>query len=130
MPRRIGDGHVLAYSVTAEMFNSQQLADIGTPALYVNAGPADGGSGVLWEFTVTEHRHGTRKLIKLGIFDDAFAAFRDVPEFFAALDAMPAMSIDDVVVILRRLGAVDRTVREAPPSLRRWTQPRDRSVTG
>lgn len=128
--RLVDPEHVLAYVVTREAFYGEQQYGLA-PALSVSASPVDGSSGVLWEFVVTEHELGAgRKSIRVEVFDSAFVAFRAIPEFFAALDAMPAMSIADVVTILRRLDAVDRTPREAPSDLARWKQRPSRAVTG
>lgn len=68
------------------------------------------GGGVAWEFVVEEHRLG-KGAVQLQIFDDAFAALAQIPEFFAALAEQEPTSLDAVRAILDELGAVDQTTR-------------------
>lgn len=70
------------------------------------------GGGCAWEFAVVEHENIG---VQLRIFDDAWAALNDVPEFFAALAAAgQGTTLDDVRDILHEMGAVDGTERSRP----------------
>jgi hypothetical protein len=117
MAHRIGDDATLTYSVEHEAWHWPANRATGTrPTVFVTA---DTGGGCEWQFTVTvtEHEQDQRRPIRVEVFDEAFAAFRDIPDFFAALDAMPAMTLADVVRILRRMDATDITEREIPARL-------------
>ncbi|MGY5210019.1 hypothetical protein [Nocardia gipuzkoensis] len=52
--------------------------------------------------------------LKLRLFDDAFGALAQLPEFLAALSAERPTTIAELVTILDRLGARDITVRTRP----------------
>ncbi|MEU6725536.1 hypothetical protein ABZ917_17655 [Nonomuraea wenchangensis] len=67
------------------------------------------GGGVAWEFAIKEVELGGSPVIRAGVFNDAFAAFEQIPEFFATLGEERPSTLDAVVEILGRLGAVDET---------------------
>lgn len=112
----------LTYIISNEAWYTQAAERAG---LWVHAS-ADGG-GVAWEFGVEEFDlNGPTVQVKL--FSDAFAAFTQIPEFFAALAELhdtehgnraPNVTLGDVRRILDRLGATDRTERVNPYSSRR-----------
>lgn len=84
---------------------------VDVPGIAISAS-ADVGGGGAWGFAVEEVDAGGPAL-RLRIFHDAFAAFAQIPGFFAAL-AAGARTLDDVVAILRDLGAADETPRQRP----------------
>ena len=74
----------LAYIVSHEAWYARSMPD-RQPEMSVMAA-AEGG-GCAWEFTITEADFENRGMhpISVRLFDDAFAAFAQIPEFFAAL---------------------------------------------
>lgn len=84
-----------------------------TDVLNISVGPESGG-GVFWEFTITQGDAGGAEL-RVKLFDDAWGAFTEIPEFFAGLAALGRdASVEEVVDLLTSLGSVDATVRERP----------------
>lgn len=77
------------------------------PTVMVQA--ASNGGGVGWEFEVQDY--ASLNAVRVGVFSDSWAAFAQIPEFFAALAAGEVSSLADVRALLDRLGAVDRTER-------------------
>src|SRR5437879_2598105 len=105
-----GDTH-LAYVVTHEAWYANALPD-RHPEISVLAS-AEGG-GCAWEFMVEEvDLSPSGPAIRVKVFDDAFAVFAQMPEFFAALAAEKTDALDGVREILDRLGAVDETERRS-----------------
>jgi hypothetical protein len=74
------------------------------------------GGGVAWEFYVEERDLGHRiPALELRMFDDAWMAFDQIPEFFAGLrEVAEGGRLSDVREFLDRLGAVDETARTSP----------------
>jgi len=99
---RLPEGTHLAYVVAHEAWYRKV---VDQPAIQV-AAAADGGQA--WGFTVDEYSFGA---IHVGVFEDAFAAFAQIPEFFAALASEGAATLDDVRRILDAMGAADETDR-------------------
>src|SRR5689334_5132436 len=66
---------------------------------------ATAGQGARWEFVVFE-KDGKARLC---MYDEAWPAFQEIPDFFAALPGL--RTLDDVRALLDRLGAVDDTER-------------------
>jgi len=73
-----------------------------------------------WEFLVTWHdlSRGRPPFARVEIFDDAWAAFAEVPELFADLATAaasvgdgPSLTVAEVRILLERLGFVDTTAR-------------------
>lgn len=77
---------------------------------------AASSGGVAWEFGVQERNLGqSRPALFLRMFDDAWVAFEQVPEFFGGLtDIGEGGSLDAVLALLTQLGAVDETTRTDP----------------
>jgi hypothetical protein len=101
----------LAYVVSHEAWYANAMPD-RHPEINVMAA-AEGG-GVAWEFSVEEVDLGSSgPAIRVKVFDDAFAAFAQLPEFFALLAAEKADTLDSVCRILDRLGAADETERRS-----------------
>lgn len=101
----------LAYIVSHESWYARYPGIVGAPEISISASvPGDGSA---WNFSIEEKdfgSHGTAICLK--IFEDAFAAFADIPEFFAALAADGVTTLDGVRKLLDSLGAVDETKRE------------------
>jgi hypothetical protein len=92
----------LAYVVAHEAWDGRTPGFGDHPTVRVAA--------AAWEFTVEEVDYGHRT-IRVGIFDYAFDAFRQIPEFFAALAEKRVTTLPEVVAILAGMGAVDQTER-------------------
>lgn len=77
---------------------------------------SSGGShdGVHWEFTISwRDLGGVGPCPKVGVFDDAFAAFTEIPEFFAGLEKLTSPIMPEhVVALLDSLDFTDVTERE------------------
>jgi hypothetical protein len=101
----------LAYIVTREAWYANALPD-RHPEINVLAA-AEGG-GCAWEFTVEEVDLGHRDpAVRVKVFDDAFAVFAQIPEFFAALAAAKVTTLDEVRSVLDGMGAADETERRS-----------------
>jgi hypothetical protein len=84
-------------------------------AVSISADVSEPGGGQGWSFEVAEvdlGEHGTA--LQVRVFDDGFAAFRDIPGFFRELALVPDLTLNGVIFLLRELGAADRTLTEAP----------------
>lgn len=103
-----------AYIVNHEAWYAEATNDVRHPSVMVQAAAFEGG--VAWEFKVDEHNFGRQTAIQVCVFDDAFVAYRQVPEFFAALVEEKPDSLAGLRKILDRLGAKDRTARANPYS--------------
>ena len=105
------EGTHFAYTVTHEAWYARSLPD-DRRELNISASALGASGGVAWEFTVEEVDLGSHGLpIRVKVFDDAFAAFAQIPEFFAALAANDIDTLDKVTLLLQHLGAVDETQR-------------------
>ncbi|MDQ0376530.1 hypothetical protein [Amycolatopsis thermophila] len=111
VPRRIGDDCLLTYFVQQEAWFADAAYAGEVPAINISASADTGRDGVKWDFTVQEHHLAGRPALQVSLFDDAFAAFTDVPELFAALAAEQPRTLDQLRNLLDRLGAVDVTRR-------------------
>ncbi|MEV2239564.1 hypothetical protein [Micromonospora sp. NPDC049891] len=110
-----GPGYTYTYIVAEEAYwwHARRKAD-PRPTLMV-AKAADGG-GVAWEFAVV-HKQFTvvdEATIQVRVFNDGFAAFTEMPPFFAALAEQKPATLDGVRAILDGLGVVDATERTDP----------------
>lgn len=103
------DGCFFAYVISKEAWYADVVR---APEVNVSASAEDGG--VAWEFSVEEVDLGSHTAIRVKVFDDAFAAFEQVPGFFAALAAEKPLTLAEIVGILDRLGARDTTERVNP----------------
>jgi hypothetical protein len=105
--RRIRSIYSLAYVVSQEAWYAHVLRD-GQNDLQVMARHPDGS--VLWEFTVRQEHLGG-DCLRLAMFNGAFAAFADIPDFFAALRTRSPATLNGLRQILDGLGAWDVTQR-------------------
>ena len=80
----------------------------------VAASAKGSGGGVAWEFQIEEMELGGNLVTRVKVFDDAFAAFAQIPELFAALADGLAGTLVSVREVLDGLGAVDETERKSP----------------
>ena len=101
----------LAYIVSHEAWYARSMPD-RQPEMSVMAAAEDGRCA--WEFTITEADFENRGMhpISVALFDDAFAAFAQIPEFFAALATGDYTTLDAVRSLLDGLGAADDTDRK------------------
>lgn len=100
----------LAYIVCQEAWYAKAPGNDRGPELNITASARDGG--VAWEFSVKEKVLGRRPVAYLKMFDDAFDAFEQVPEFFRALAKRGHdVTLAEIRSILDSLGAVDETAR-------------------
>lgn len=107
------EGTRLAYTVSHEAWYARRPGIVDQPQIMVSA--SSPGGGCAWEFGVNEHDFGSHgRAIRVDVFDDAFAAFAQIPEFFAALAAEGIGTLDGVRSVLDRMGAVDETDRTDP----------------
>lgn len=101
----------LAYVVSHEAWYAQTPGVIDHPEINISASAEGNGGGVAWEFTVEEVDLGSHgPAIRAKVFDDAFAAYTQLPEFFARL-AGGITTLKQVQALLDDLGAVDETDR-------------------
>lgn len=98
----------LDYVIAKEAYYAHVTRD--EPEIQVRAAARDGGCH--WEFTAVQVGNIG---VQIRIFDDAWHAFNDLPEFFQCLAARgKGTTLDDVREILDGLGAVDSTQRIDP----------------
>ena len=103
----------LAYTVWHEAWYADASRIPGEqPHLMVSAA-ADGG-GVAWEFQIDGYELGKSPVTRVKMFMDSYAAFAQMPEFFATMAEQRPVTLDEVRDILHALGAVDETPRESP----------------
>lgn len=94
-------------------------ARVQRPTLTVAVHDQDGDENFTFEFQ--EYAPGALapdSALKLRVFDDAFAAFAELPEFLAALSDERPNTVAQLVAILDRLGARDMTARVRPGDAR------------
>jgi hypothetical protein len=102
----------LAYIVWDEAWWSRvpgQPAD--HPHLMVQVVSRDGV--VAWEFQVDGYGL-SGPVTRVTMFQDAYAAFAQIPEFFEMLAGQQPVTLTEVRDILHALGAVDETPRTSP----------------
>jgi hypothetical protein len=115
----------LAYTVWHEAWYAAASPIPGEkPHLMVSA--ASDGGGVAWEFQIDGYDL-SGPVTRVKMFMDSYAAFAQMPEFFAALADQRPVTLDEVREILHALGAVDETPRESPYPARNPSQ-RERVV--
>ena len=107
-----GNTH-LAYTIYHETEWWSQLSDHTRPnggqrCVQVAASAHGRGGGARWEFGVIEHP-GIG--LKLSIFDETWPAFEEIADFFRDLAVDRPKTLDEVVRLLDRIGAVDETER-------------------
>lgn len=104
------EGYRLAYVLTGEAWYSQPplTRPPGDRNVLMISMDSLGGGG-RWEFAIDDEAGGG---LRVKVYDDAWQAFADVPEFFTALaDLGRGALLDEVVEILDRLGFADTTKR-------------------
>lgn len=103
------------YTLVHEAWYARAQSPSGTETgreIVVTAATAE--DGCVWEFMITEHDLRGPAL-RVGVFDDAWDAFTQMPELFTALAELgPRVTLDQVVALLNRLGFTDRTPRDNP----------------
>jgi len=107
----------LAYIVSHEAYY-WAAAKVPGEKPHLNVQAAASGGGVAWEFDVSEHFLGNAHCTRIEMFDDAYAAFADVPEFFALMREHRPGTLREVRGILDGLGAADETKRTDPYAAR------------
>lgn len=106
---RLPEGTHLTYIVSQKHWDTNIVP---LPELYISASYTDGGAS--WGFPVREHTFSDRTTaIRAEVFHDAFAAFTQIPEFFAALADEEIVTLDGVRELLDRMGALEETRQEA-----------------
>jgi hypothetical protein len=102
----------LAYVASHEVWYAAANR-IDHPQLSIVA--AHKGGGCVWEFTAEQYELGGRQVVRVKMFFDSFAAYAQMPEFFAALaEQGEDATLESVRAALDSLGAVDETERETP----------------
>lgn len=107
----------LAYIVSHEAWYAKGAGIGDRREINISASAEGSGGGVAWEFSVEEVDLGQSRpvpALRVKVFDDAFAAFAQIPEFFATLAAQAPASLRDVTALLDYMGAVDETKRTSP----------------
>jgi hypothetical protein len=105
----------LAYTVWHEAWYAEASRTPGEkPHLMVAASAKGSGGGVAWEFQVDGYELGGGRVTRVKMFDDAYAALGQMPEFFEMLAAQRPVTLTEVRDILHALGAVDETERVSP----------------
>ena len=103
------EGVHLAYSVFHEAWYANVPPGVDRPSIGVTAS-AEGGGGGGWSFVVEEADFDDHP-ISVRLFDDAFIAFAQIPEFFAELASGRVKDLQAVGHLLDSMGAVDETDR-------------------
>ncbi|MEV4078706.1 hypothetical protein AB0J43_00240 [Nonomuraea fuscirosea] len=112
---QLPEGHRLAYVIGYEAWYFQHQGVTARRQLDVTASAQD---GVAWHFVVEEVNLGRpTSSIRLAVYEDAFVAFQQLPEFFAAVGEGQPKTLPEVVAILDAMGAVDETERQRPATL-------------
>jgi hypothetical protein len=106
---RLREGTHLAYEVVHEAWYASAPGVVDGPEINVSASVDD--DGVAWEFAVEQADTGAGPAIRLRIWDAAFPAYTQIPEFFAGL-AGGITTLEQVRALLESMGAVDETKRE------------------
>lgn len=103
-------GHRYAYIVWDEQWHAREPEH-----RIVIARESDQG-GAAWEFNIVSHADRLRRIqsgtyLRVEIFDDAWQAFTEIPELFAALAERKPPTLDALRGLLDELGLVDTTRR-------------------
>lgn len=103
------EGCELTYTVYADAWYALPEHE---PYVGVQASAKDGGAA--WEFVFTEPRNLGCEAIRLGIFEDAFDAFVQVPELFIALAGQRPTTLTALRGLLDEIGARNVTELAVP----------------
>ncbi|MFI6510072.1 hypothetical protein ACIBCT_20905 [Streptosporangium sp. NPDC050855] len=115
------DDCYLTYVIAHEAWYAKVPGTVDVPQLSIVA--SSRGGGCAWEFVAKEIELGQRTpSIRLDIFDDAFAAFEQLPGFFKTIGEVKPTTLAELVDILNGLGAVDDTERVEPERIRATTR--------
>jgi hypothetical protein len=108
----IPDDCHLAYIVSHEAWywTASRTPD-EKPHLNVQASARGSGGGVAWEFDISEYHLGGKPCTHIEMFNDSYAAFADIAEFFVLMREHQPGTLREVRGILDGLGAVDETQR-------------------
>lgn len=106
-----GSGYRDEYVVGDEAWYAKACRGID-PKPYLTITRAADGGGCHWEFQVVRHDVGCR----VEVFDDAWQAFTDRPDIFAALAGLGEGGVDFILIreVLDGLGLTDATDRVGP----------------
>ena len=108
----------LAYIVSHEAWYARTPGVVDGPSVSVSASAEGSGGGVAWEFVTEEIVLSGKPVIRVKIFDDAFDAFAQIPQFFTTLAKEGIGSLSAVRDLLDEMGAVDETDRVGPAGSR------------
>lgn len=104
------EGYWPSYSVMHEAWYASRSDE---RCLYVSLNDYDDNGR--WEFKVEEGDLSINgPAVRVCVFTDAFDAFTEFPEFFAALSVRRPTTLAAVRELLKELGAIDRTRRVRP----------------
>lgn len=117
------EGTHLAYIVWRESWWYGKDGTSEPPSVMISASAKGEGGGVAWEFPIEELELGGKPVTRAKIFYDAYEAFTQVPELFAALADGGGTTLAAVIQLLDMLGAVDETERTSPHASRQATEP-------
>lgn len=96
-------------------FDKSKFAEVGVHReALTDAGEHD---GVHWEFSISWYRFSDSTVgVKVGVFDDAWVAFHEIPEVFGRLATMAGSATPEAVVeMLTSSGFTDMTDRSDGP---------------
>lgn len=107
-------GLALAYHVCREAWYAPFQPSNDRTVLSVGLYNAANRGGCRWEFSIDEEQ-ANGPTLQVKVFSDAWQAFMDIPEVFAALgDLGQGALVEEVVEILDEFGFRDFTRRENP----------------
>ena len=106
----LSEGVHLAYTIFHEAWYADVPPGVACPSIGVAAVAEEGGGGGSWSFVVEEADFDPHP-VSVRLFDDAFVAFAQVPEFFAELASGRVKDLQAVRKLLDSMGAVDETER-------------------
>lgn len=96
-------GYRLTYTIPHEAYYKSVITDVS-----IGVQKAADEGGVAWEFSIVEKRNIG---LRVEVFDDAWAAFAEIPELFAELARSGRTNLGGVRGILDDLGFEDATQR-------------------
>ncbi len=100
-------GYQLTYIATHEAYYARDDQE-----RTLNVVKAADAGGCAWEFNIVDHSERLdTAAVRVEIFDDAWQAFAEIPDLFAALAEIGESSLDEVRQILDQLGFTDATER-------------------
>jgi hypothetical protein len=113
MPANRGE---LTYTVTSEAWYANAVRSAGSTDSEIMVTLRAEGGGCYWEFAIRQVRDVA---VRVEVFSDAWEAFSERPDVFAALAELgEGSTLDDVKNALDGLGVRDATERTAPDHVR------------